>query len=79
MTTETMNNELTFDQLDNVNGGIYAYAVAVKELFYDALTEIADAMDEANSSAGVVARGDGTDDTGFNPNNPFGKSNNPFG
>ena len=51
----------------------------MKELFYDALTEVADAMDEANSSAGVVLQDNGTDDTGYNPNDPFGKSKNPFG
>ena len=73
MTTQTASTELTLDQLDDVNGGFFAalYAYAVDSTFGKACRDAADAMNGATGN-GVMAREDGTDCTGHNPNRPIG-------
>ena len=75
MNTEMINtnDELTLDQLDDVNGGFLAalYAWAVDSTFGEACREAADTMNEATGN-GVMAQSDGTDCTGHNPNKPLG-------
>lgn len=50
--------ELTDDQLDQVNGGIFHIllaALGVKETFYDSMSEINDALGGKTTSSNVVA------------------------
>lgn len=74
MNTQIINTteELTLEQLEDVNGGFLAalYAYAVDSTFGKACREAADTMNEATGN-GVMAQEDGTDCTGYNPNNPM--------
>ena len=60
------NDELTLDQLDDVNGGIFAwlYAAVVDATFGDACRKASDAMNGAvekhEEASGVVANADGS-------------------
>ena len=68
MTTEMINtnDELTLDQLDDVNGGFIAalYAWAVDKTFGDSCRKAADAMNGAveqhQESSGFMANDDGS-------------------
>ena len=74
MNTEMINanDELTLDQLDDVNGGFLAalYRWAVDETFVKACNKAADTMNEATGN-GVMVQENGTDGTGHNPNRPI--------
>ena len=76
MTTEMINanDELTLDQLDDVNGGFFAwlYAAAVDATLGEASRTLTETMDKANASAnGVMATPDGRTDGDYD--NPFNR------
>ena len=74
MTTQTMNNELTLEQLDDVNGGFFAaiYAAVVDATLGESSRTLTETMDKANESVnGVMATPDGRGDGDFD--NPFNR------
>ncbi|MEM7062029.1 MAG: CCRG-2 family RiPP [Cyanobacteria bacterium P01_B01_bin.77] len=79
MTTQTMNNELTLEQLDTVNGGTSLVGIVVVTYVIKELIEAAgDALEDSINPQSVMDDGEGNGDyrrgpsTSNSPPNPFG-------
>ncbi|MEM7062034.1 MAG: hypothetical protein AAF572_02585 [Cyanobacteria bacterium P01_B01_bin.77] len=78
MTTQTMTNELTLDQLDIVNGGTSFVGRVAVYVVKELIEAASDALEDSIKPQAVMADGNGNGDyrrgpsTSNFPNNPFG-------